>query len=69
MKKSMTNCRVVKSQQRSKQRKHYFNAPSHERRIIMSAPLSKELQEKYNVKRLPIRLNDEVSGTEESNFY
>merc|ERR1712216_10738 len=30
------------------------------RRIIMSAPLSKELREKYNVRSLPIRKDDEV---------
>lgn len=43
-----------------KQRKAHFNAPSHERRIRMSAPLSKELREKYNVRSLPIRKDDEV---------
>ena len=43
-----------------KQRKAHFNAPSHERRIRMSAPLSKELREKYNVRSLPIRREDEV---------
>ncbi len=41
-------------------RKNHFNAPSHKRRIIMSAPLSKELQEKYKVRSLPIRKDDEV---------
>lgn len=43
-----------------KQRKAHFNAPSHERRIRMSAPLSKELREKYNVRSLPVRKDDEV---------
>lgn len=43
-----------------KQRKAHFNAPSSERRIRMSAPLSKELREKYNVRSLPIRKDDEV---------
>jgi large subunit ribosomal protein L26e len=43
-----------------KQRKAHFNAPSSERRIRMSAPLSKELREKYNVRSLPIRMDDEV---------
>jgi large subunit ribosomal protein L26e len=43
-----------------KQRKAHFNAPSHERRIRMSASLSKELREKYNVRSLPIRREDEV---------
>lgn len=34
---------------RRKSRKSHFSAPSSERRVIMSAPLSKELREKYNV--------------------
>ncbi|GMF02758.1 hypothetical protein B5S31_g4128 [[Candida] boidinii] len=48
------------SSSRSKARKAYFNAPSSERRVIMSAPLSKELREKYQIKSLPVRKNDEV---------
>lgn len=35
---------------RRKSRKAHFSAPSSERRVIMSAPLSKELREKYNVR-------------------
>eukprot|EP00932_Pfiesteria_piscicida_P011499 SRR837773.22674.p2 GENE.SRR837773.22674~~SRR837773.22674.p2 ORF type:complete len:136 (-),score=55.75 SRR837773.22674:21-428(-) len=45
---------------RRKSRKAYFTAPSHIRRKLMSAPLSKELREKYNVRSLPIRRDDEV---------
>lgn len=45
---------------RSKNRKRHFTAPSHIRRKLMSAPLSKELRQKYNVKRMPIRKDDEV---------
>ena len=45
---------------RRKQRKAYFNAPSHIRRKLMSSPLSKELQQKYSVKTMPIRKDDEV---------
>ncbi|KAI5235006.1 60S Ribosomal Protein L26-Like 1 [Manis pentadactyla] len=45
---------------RSKNRKRYFNAPSHVRRKIMSSPLSKELRQKYNVRSMPIRKDDEV---------
>merc|ERR1712198_680416 len=45
---------------RRKQRARHFNAPSHMRRKIMSAPLSKELRNKYNVRSLPIRKDDEV---------
>ena len=45
---------------RSKNRKRHFNAPSHNRRKIMSSPLSKELRQKYNVRSMPIRKDDEV---------
>lgn len=45
---------------RRKNRKRHFNAPSHKRRIIMSSPLSKELRQKYGVRSVPIRKDDEV---------
>merc|ERR1711976_933546 len=45
---------------RRKARKRHFNAPSHIRRKIMSSPLSKELRQKYNVRSIPIRKDDEV---------
>ncbi|KXL46453.1 hypothetical protein M433DRAFT_65678 [Acidomyces richmondensis BFW] len=45
---------------RRKGRKAHFQAPSSVRRVIMSAPLSKELREKYNVRAMPIRKDDEV---------
>merc|ERR1712098_494653 len=45
---------------RNKCRKAHFNAPSHIRRKLMSAPLSKELRTKYNVRSLPVRKDDEV---------
>merc|ERR1712226_500440 len=45
---------------RRKQRKRHFEAPSHIRRRLMSAPLSKELRQKYNVRSMPIREDDEV---------
>lgn len=48
---------------RRKQRKQHFAAPSSERRIRMSAPLSKEMRTKFAVKSLPIRINDEVKVT------
>merc|ERR1712070_350368 len=41
-------------------RKAYFQASSMERRKLMSAPLSKELRAKYNVRSVPIRKDDEV---------
>ncbi|KAI1303094.1 60S ribosomal protein L26 [Halotydeus destructor] len=43
-----------------KKRKALFNAPSHLRRRIMSAPLSKELRAKYGVRSMPVRKDDEV---------
>ncbi|KAF7846287.1 hypothetical protein BT93_L4664 [Corymbia citriodora subsp. variegata] len=46
---------------RRKSRKSHFSAPSHERRVIMSAPLSKELREKHGVRSMPIRKDDEVT--------
>ncbi|KAI1093736.1 putative 60S ribosomal protein L26-1 [Rostrohypoxylon terebratum] len=46
---------------RRKSRKAHFSAGSGERRTIMSAPLSKELREKYNVRSIPIRKDDEVT--------
>ncbi|KAJ4306645.1 60S ribosomal protein L26A [Collariella sp. IMI 366227] len=49
------------SASRRKSRKAHFGAPSSIRRNIMSAPLSKELREKYNVRSMPIRKDDEVT--------
>uniref|UniRef100_A0A1L8EF68 Putative 60s ribosomal protein l26 n=1 Tax=Haematobia irritans TaxID=7368 RepID=A0A1L8EF68_HAEIR len=48
------------SSSRRKNRKRHFQAPSHIRRRLMSAPLSKELLQKYNVRSMPIRKDDEV---------
>nr|QBH73100.1 60S ribosomal protein L26 [Xibalbanus tulumensis] len=45
---------------RRKNRKRYFTAPSHIKRHYMSSPLSKELRQKYNVRSMPIRRDDEV---------
>ncbi|MCJ1419151.1 60S ribosomal protein L26A [Xylographa parallela] len=52
---------------RRKSRKSHFSAPSSVRRVIMSAPLNKELREKYNVRSIPIRKDDEVMITRGSN--
>merc|ERR1712039_644180 len=41
-------------------RKAYFTAPSHLRRKLMSAPLSKDLRTKYGVRSVPIRRDDEA---------
>ena len=53
--------RTSVSSSRRKSRKAHFTAPSHKRRIIMSAPLSKELRSKYNVKHMPVRKGDTVT--------
>lgn len=55
------------SSSRSKSRKAHFQAPSSVRHTIMSAPLSKELREKYKVRSLPVRKDDVVKVTRGSN--
>ncbi len=52
--------RLTKSKQPRKQRKAYFNAPLHLRQKLVSAPLSRELREKYGVRSLPVRKGDKV---------
>ncbi|MCJ1309863.1 60S ribosomal protein L26B [Agyrium rufum] len=52
---------------RRKSRKAHFGAPSSVRRTIMSAPLSKELREKHNVRSIPIRKDDVVIITRGAN--
>ena len=51
------------SSSRRKCRKAHFTASSTERRTIMSAPLSKDLVAKYNVRSMPVRKDDEVKVT------
>eukprot|EP01064_Diplonema_japonicum_P037817 TRINITY_DN898_c0_g1_i2.p1 TRINITY_DN898_c0_g1~~TRINITY_DN898_c0_g1_i2.p1 ORF type:complete len:135 (+),score=48.88 TRINITY_DN898_c0_g1_i2:110-514(+) len=51
---------MTKTISRRKQRKAHFTAPSHVRRVIMSATLSKELRTKHNVRAVPLRKDDEV---------
>lgn len=58
--KQYTNSFLDVSSSRSKARKAYFTSSSVERRALLSAPLSKELREQYNIKSLPIRKEDEV---------
>ncbi|KAI3982824.1 hypothetical protein MKX01_010307 [Papaver californicum] len=41
-------------------RKTHFNAPSSVRRVLMSSPLSSKLHNKYNVRFVPFRKDDEV---------
>ncbi|CAD0086563.1 unnamed protein product [Aureobasidium vineae] len=63
----MTKINTSLSSSRRKSRKAHFSAPSSVRRTIMSAPLSKELREKYNVRSIPIRKDDEVTIVRGSN--
>eukprot|EP00051_Salpingoeca_urceolata_P026105 m.476101 g.476101 ORF g.476101 m.476101 type:complete len:142 (-) comp20433_c0_seq1:45-470(-) len=49
-----------KTSSRRKSRKAHFTAPSSVRHKLMSAPLSKELRLKYNVRSMPVRKDDEV---------
>merc|ERR1739848_107131 len=49
-----------------KSRKAHFNAPSHLRRKIMSASLSKELRGQYNVRSMPLVKDDEVKSFEDT---
>jgi large subunit ribosomal protein L24 len=51
---------VPKSSKARKQRKFLYNAPIHVRRKLLSAHLSKELQEKYKRRSFPVRVGDEV---------
>ncbi|KAL3918758.1 MAG: hypothetical protein SGILL_004082 [Bacillariaceae sp.] len=51
------------SSSRRKARKAHFGAHSEARRKLMSAPLSKELQDRHGVRSMPIRKDDEVTIT------
>ena len=48
------------SSSRRKSRKAHFGATSVQRRVLLSASLSKELRTKYGVRSVPIRKEDEV---------
>jgi large subunit ribosomal protein L26e len=49
------------SASRRKSRMAHFSAPSHLRYKLLSANLSRELRQKYGVKSMPIRRDDEVT--------
>ncbi len=51
---------LTSSSKPSKQRKALFNAPLHLRQKLLTAPLSRELREKYGIRRLPVRKGDVV---------
>jgi len=50
----------IKTRDPSKQRKLLYMAPHHIRGKIMSAHLSEELRESYNIRSLPVRSGDTV---------
>ncbi len=43
-----------------KQRKFLYNAPMHIRHKFVSAPLSRELRDKFGIRSMPIRTGDKV---------
>lgn len=51
---------LTRSSKPGKQRKALFNAPLHLRHKLLTAPLSRELREKYGIRRLPVRKGDVV---------
>merc|ERR1711879_108519 len=63
----MTKVNAMVASSRRKSRKAHFSAPSRVRRVIMSAPLSKELREKHGVRSIPVRKDDEVMVVRGSN--
>ncbi|KAF2833261.1 ribosomal protein L24 [Ophiobolus disseminans] len=63
----MTKVQSQIASSRRKSRKAHFSAPSSVRRVIMSAPLSKELREKHGVRSIPIRKDDEIMVVRGSN--
>jgi len=50
----------LKSKSPRKQRRAIYNAPLHRRRKLIVARLSPELREKYGVRNLSVRKDDEV---------
>ena len=52
--------KMVSSKQPRKQRRARFKAPLHLRHKFISAPLSRELRERYNRRSFPVRKGDTV---------
>ena len=50
----------IKSKKPSKQRKALFNVPNHHRSGLLSCRLADFLREEYGIKRLPLRVGDQV---------
>ncbi len=58
--KSIFSTKWKASKQPRKQRKYVYNAPSHIRKKLVSALLSKELREKHGKRNVSIRKGDKV---------
>lgn len=54
------NFRRATSSHRRVSRRNHFQADASKRRVIMSSGLSRELREKYGIRSLPIKKDDEV---------
>ncbi len=52
--------KLTESKKPGKQRLALLKAPLHIRQKLMTAPLSRELREKYGVRNLPVRKGDKV---------
>ena len=50
----------TKSKHPRKQRKLLYTAPLHRRQKKMAAPLSEDLQDRYGIKRMPVKVKDKV---------
>ena len=50
----------TKSKHPRRQRKLLYTAPLHRRQKKMAAPLSEDLQDRYGIKRMPIKVKDKV---------
>jgi large subunit ribosomal protein L24 len=50
----------TKSKHPRRQRKVLYTAPQHRKQRMMTAPLSEDLQNRYGVKRLPVKTKDKV---------
>ncbi|MBU7023903.1 MAG: 50S ribosomal protein L24 [Theionarchaea archaeon] len=53
----------TKSKHPRRQRKVLYTAPAHRKQRMMTAPLSEDLQNRYGVKRLPVKTKDKVRVT------
>jgi large subunit ribosomal protein L24 len=50
----------TKSKHPRKQRKSLYTAPLHRRRRAMTAPVSEDLQDRYGLQKIPVKIKDKV---------